>query len=394
MPSRSSPQLRPSAPPVDRAALYLRMSTENQTYSLDHQRHALQTYADAHGLQVVHAYADPARSGLRADRRPGLRSLIADVLEGPDFGVVLVYDISRWGRFQDSDEAAYYEFLCRANGVAIRYCAEGFQGESGVGASLMKALKRVMAAEYSRELSVKVSAGHERLFQLGFRQGAPAVLGLRRVLVDAERRPKGELAYGERKSLHSDRVVLQLGPEPEQELVRSIFRMRVVEDLPVAAIARRLNGQGVHTVRGRPWRADAVTTTLRNPLYIGVACFGRTTQRLGARRRCAPLHAQLRLEGVVPPLVDRELFTRAQTLLDRSPRPNTREDMLQALRCLLAAHGALSSRLIDAAPEAPSASAIGRRFGSLRAAYALVGYIPARRAPATAAPDHPRSSSS
>jgi hypothetical protein len=29
------------------------------------------------------------------------------------FDVILVYDVSRWGRFQDADESAYYEYLCK-----------------------------------------------------------------------------------------------------------------------------------------------------------------------------------------------------------------------------------------------------------------------------------------
>ena len=37
-----------------------------------------------------------------------------------------VYDVSRWGRFQDPDESAHYEFLCKAAGVRVHYCAEQF----------------------------------------------------------------------------------------------------------------------------------------------------------------------------------------------------------------------------------------------------------------------------
>ena len=362
-----------------RAALYLRMSTEGQTYSLDHQRHALEAYAAAHGLEIVHAYEDAARSGLRADTRPGLRSLIADVLSGPCFETVLVYDVSRWGRFQDSDEAAYYEFLCRANGVSIRYCAEGFQSEGGVGASLMKAMKRIMAAEYSRELSSKVWAGHQRLFRLGFRQGGPVVLGLRRLLVDAEGRPKAELVYGERKSLHSDRVILLAGPQAEQDLVRLIFHMRVVERLSATAIAARLNSQGSRNVRGRPWRRQAIVGTLRNELYVGVATFNRTSQRLGGPRRRNSPADHLRLSDAAPVLVDPALFQRAQVILDGSPQPRSEADVLKALRRLLATTGGLTARSIDAAPDLPSASAVARRFGGLSALYAALGYFPASR---------------
>jgi DNA invertase Pin-like site-specific DNA recombinase len=65
--------------------------------------------------------------------------------------------------------------------------------------SVLKTLKRSMAAEYSRELSVKVFSGQCRLIELAFRQGGPAGYGLRRQLIDRDRNPKGLL--GQRKSL-------------------------------------------------------------------------------------------------------------------------------------------------------------------------------------------------
>jgi DNA invertase Pin-like site-specific DNA recombinase len=41
--------------------------------------------------------------------RASLQKLIADVESGAaDYTLILVYDVSRWGRFQDADESAYY----------------------------------------------------------------------------------------------------------------------------------------------------------------------------------------------------------------------------------------------------------------------------------------------
>ena len=97
---------------------------------------------------------------------------------------VLVYDVSRWGRFQDPDVSASYEVRCRQAGVTIEYCAEQFRNDGSLSSAIVKQVKRSMAAEYSRELSVKVFAGQSRLIGLGFRQGGPAGYGLRRQLVD------------------------------------------------------------------------------------------------------------------------------------------------------------------------------------------------------------------
>jgi len=89
-----------------------------------------------------------------------------------------------------------------------------------------------MAGEYSRELSAKVFAGQCRLIELGFRQGGPAGYGLRRVLIDQSGSVKGQLSRGEHKSLQTDRVILQPGPDEEVAVVNQICARRPNFDHP------------------------------------------------------------------------------------------------------------------------------------------------------------------
>ncbi|HDS1815815.1 TPA: recombinase family protein, partial [Pseudomonas putida] len=91
----------------NRAAAYVRMSTEHQQYSTENQLDAINIYAQTHNLNVVKIYTDAGKSGLSLDGRQALQHLLADVeLRSNDFTTVLVYDISRWGRFQDPDVSA------------------------------------------------------------------------------------------------------------------------------------------------------------------------------------------------------------------------------------------------------------------------------------------------
>src|SRR5258708_1607912 len=221
------------------AAQYLRMSTEQQQYSMQNQMAAIGHYAVNTGFDVVQTYSDTARSGVVLRKRSGLRQLLQDVVSGKaEYRAILVYDVSRWGRFQDSDEAAHYEFLCKSAGVPVHYCAETFANDGTMPSLIMKALKRTMAAEYSRELGTKVFDGQKRLATLGFKQGGVPGYGLRRMLVDGNRRPKQQLASGERKSIATDRVILVHGPADEVECVRSIYRMLLSERRSVYGIAR------------------------------------------------------------------------------------------------------------------------------------------------------------
>ena len=182
------------------------MSTEHQKYSTENQSDVIARYAQQRGMAIVRTYADEGKSGLKLDGRDALRSLIDDV-EGrrADYSVILVYDVSRWGRFQNTDESAYLEYICTRAGIAVQYCAEQFENDGSLTATIIKSMKRAMAGEYSRELSAKVFAGQCRLISLGFRQGGMAGYGLRRRLVDEHRRPKVDLRAGEHKSLQTDR---------------------------------------------------------------------------------------------------------------------------------------------------------------------------------------------
>ena len=154
-----------------RAAQYVRMSTEHQRYSTANQAEVIALYAAERGIEIVRTYEDSGKSGLTLEGRHSLQRLMADVQGGsPGFEAILVYDVSRWGRFQDADQSAYYEFLCRKAGIALHYCAEEFENDGSIGATIIKSVKRAMAGEYSREPSVKVFNGQCRLVRLGYRQ--------------------------------------------------------------------------------------------------------------------------------------------------------------------------------------------------------------------------------
>ena len=133
---------------LTRAAQYVRMSTDHQRYSTENQGEAIAAYAARRSFQIVRSYADEGRSGLNIAGRDSFRRLIDDVQRGvADYEAVLVYDISRWGRFQDADESAYYEFICRERGIHVHYCAEQFDNDGSLPSNVMKSIKRVMAGE-------------------------------------------------------------------------------------------------------------------------------------------------------------------------------------------------------------------------------------------------------
>ena len=207
----TSRRTEPTSGPV-RAAEYVRMSTDGQQYSIPRQQAAIREYAEQHGMTVVRTYADPGRSGLRLKNRPGLLQLLDDVQHGtPDFEAILVYDVSRWGRFQDTDESGFYEYMCRRAGLRVEYCAELFENDGGPLSSILKNIKCIMAAEYSREQSARVHRSVSGAARRGFFCGGTPTYGLRRMLVGPDGEKKGILNVGQRRALRSDHMVLVLG---------------------------------------------------------------------------------------------------------------------------------------------------------------------------------------
>ncbi|PPQ40489.1 recombinase family protein [Rhodoblastus acidophilus] len=361
------------------AVAYVRMSTDHQKYSTENQLDVIRRYATARGLRILRVYEDSGRSGLRIDGREAIQALIAEVRSGTaDFTAILVYDVSRWGRFQDADEGAYHEHVCSRAGIRVHYCGEQFENDGSIGSNLLKTVKRVMAGEYSRELSVKVFAGQCRLVELGFRQGGAPGYGLRRVLIDERRNVKGQLGRGDRKSLQTDRVVLAPGPPHEVELVRRMYRMFVEDGRSEREIAATLNMEGIATDCGRWWTRASVHQILTNEKYIGNNVYNKVSFKLKQRRVANPREMWIRAERAYPSIIDLALFERARAIVDVRARHYSDEDLLSLLQTLLDQQGMLSGMVIDEREDMPSSSIYRHRFGSLLRAYELIGYDPDR----------------
>jgi DNA invertase Pin-like site-specific DNA recombinase len=362
-----------------RAAQYVRMSTEHQKYSTENQAEALQKYAAERGIEIVRTYADEGKSGLSLDGRDALKRLIEDVqAKRTDFTTILVYDVSRWGRFQDADESAYYEYICKRAGINVQYCAEQFENDGSPVSTIVKGVKRAMAGEYSRELSVKVFSGQSRLIELGYRQGGPPGYGLRRSLIDQAGTSKGELSRGEHKSIQTDRVVLVPGPAEEIDTVRWMYRSFVEEGKLESEIANTLNERRITTDLGRPWTRGTVHQVLINEKYIGNNVWNRGSFKLKRKRVRNSPEMWIRAEGAFEPIVDRSLFEAAQAIIRERSHRLSNDEMITVLQKLLQDRGYLSGLIIDETESLPSSSAYQNRFGSLLRAYELVGFSPDR----------------
>ena len=287
-----------------------------------------------------------------------------------------MYDISRWGRFQDIDESAYYEFLCKRAGVHVHYCAEPFAGDdASVMAALLKAIKRVMAGEYLRELSVKVFAGQCRIARSGYKLGGKAGYGLRRLLVSQDGTPRQFLGDGERKSLGSDRVVYVHGPDHEVEVVKQIYSWFLDAGHGANVIADMLNERGISRRPNGRWDKYAVNQILNHAKYAGCVVFNRTSRRLGAKNTPNPAGQWIVTPNSFKPIIAPERFLevrrRKKPIYERSDA-----ELIADLQEVLRIHGKVTVKTIRATIGVPSPNMYWKRFGSLAKVYEAAGLPP------------------
>ena len=365
----------PQSLPVP-AAQYLRMSRDQQRYSIRNQARSISAYANQHGFNIVKTYTDPGESGLTLRERPGLQALLSDVIKPTrTFERVLVLDVSRWGRFQNLDQSGHYEFICFEAGAPVIYCADRFENDGTPMMAMLKQIKRLQAAEYSRELSTKVY--HAQLLQakIGHKLGGSRHYGFDRVLVDENDRPIQKLERGQTKALSNQRVVYAIGSDDEINVIRDIYSWYTRDRMTFRQVAKLLNDLNIPAGECATWNDSRVRRILSDELVLGVYVFNRTTQRLRSKRQKNPPEALVKTK-ILEPIISRAQFEYAKRRMRIRRHGVLPEENVAGVARLLKARGYLTGKMIDQCPYTQSATVLRRQFGSIYRVYELVGYKP------------------
>ncbi|CZW01748.1 recombinase family protein [Enterobacter hormaechei] len=361
-----------------RVAQYLRMSTDHQQYSLHNQSEYIKDYAEKNNMEIAYTYDDAGKSGVSIIGRHSLQQLLSDVEQKKiDIQAVLFYDVSRFGRFQNSDEAAYYSFLFERNGVDLIYCSEPIPTKDfPLESSVILNIKRSSAAYHSRNLSEKVFIGQVNLIKLGYHQGGMAGYGLRRLLVDENGIAKEILGFRKRKSIQTDRVILIPGPKNEIKIVNSIYDLFIDDNMPEFIIAERLNEQNIPAENGTLWTRAKIHQILTNEKYIGNNIYNKTSSKLKSRLVKNPKNEWVRCDEAYKPIISKKKYNKAQEIIQLRSVHLTNDELLEKLKQKLESNGKLSGFIIDEDDTGPSSSVYRTRFGGLLRAYTLIGYKP------------------
>ena len=249
------------------AVAYARYSSANQRdVSIDQQLRDIRAYAEREGYNIIYEYADHAKSGFKnVERRTQFQAMI-QAAESGAFDTVIAWKVDRFGR--NRRESATYKGQLADNGVKVVYAMEPIpDGAAGV---LTEGMLESLAEWYSRNISENTKRG----------QHDNAVKGLY----------NGHVAYGYRRSADNRFEIY----EPEAAVVRRIFDL-YAQGYTFADIVEELNRDGLLTRNGRPFQKATVLYFLTNDNYIGTYHY-----------------ADVRIQNSLPPIIDMDLWERAQ----------------------------------------------------------------------------------
>src|SRR4030043_361670 len=242
------------------AAIYTRVSSDQQkeNKTIESQVESLIDFADQNGYIVPEEYIfkDEGYSGAILVR-PGLEK-VRDLSAEGQIQVVLAYSPDRLSRNYAYQVVLLDEFASCGTEVLF---INSPKAETPEEALLLQF--QGMIAEYERAM-IKERSRRGKRFK--------AKTGIVNVLSGA---PYG---YNYIRKTEETAAYYQINEE-ESLVVKEIYRLYTEDFLSIADIVRELNHRKIPTKkRQSKWERSTVWATLRNPAYMGKACFGKTEQ--------------------------------------------------------------------------------------------------------------------
>lgn len=302
---------------------YIRVSTEQQAgenrTSLPEQRRALQDRAGALGrvLDPDAVFVDAGISGATAEGRPAFMAMLAFCEAHPRAsgdGVILVLNDSRFGRFDDPEEATHWRFVLKRLGWVVRF-AEGDDVMDTFARGVIRFIGSAQASEYRANLkrtarrASRATAAEGRWQNkapIGYRRLASRLDGTKRVLEAGQRKADDEVTR------------LTPGPDDEQEIVRFCFATYAAGQTSIHGLVRQLRERWP----SKRWSPATLNAVLKNPAYVGdvVWCRRPHDKAEAKKTRVRPRDEWVVVRDAHPALVSRTLFAEVQARLAQNKK--------------------------------------------------------------------------
>lgn len=302
-----------------KAVAYYRHSAEDkQENSVPLQREFVRKFLADHNVLLIHEEADEGVSGLTT-KRPAFQRLLHNWILNRDveaFDYVVFYDVSRLGRFEDSDEAGHFAYECKQRGKEVIYARRGFPVEGQKDMSQVQtAFERWMSFKYSEKLSEDVIRGCIEISGQGYSVGGKAPYGMARQLLSVDRKPLRLLEDGEHKSVANERVIFVPKGDDTTRTIGTIFERFLDKNLHLKEIADELNREGTSSPSGYTWDRSKVYRILSNPVYKGTHIYNKNWGRLKRKKHRNPVSDWVIRANAFPAIIEPERFDFAQECL-------------------------------------------------------------------------------
>ncbi len=290
---------------MKRAIAYLRKSTDLQETSLEQQREKILQFAKENSIRVIEFFAEEA-CGENVEGRPQFREMIECCRSKEEFQYVLVYDISRWGRFENPKEAVYWEVEVEKFGRKIVFVSEGFK-EDSIGNSITNFIKSAEASEYLKNVRRQTIRGMIYNAEKGFWMGGRPPYGYSRAIVENGKVVE-VLPEGKQKNIKSQKIKLAINPE-QANVIKTIFLMFTKQGMSVHSIVTHLNQSNYPPPRGHMWSKSSIWRILHNDAYIGTLVYNReNVHKRHGKHKYNPKDKWTMVEGAHEPIIPMELW--------------------------------------------------------------------------------------
>ncbi len=258
--------------------VYARYSSHSQKdTSIEDQVADIEVFCRQNNLRIVHVYADRHISG-KTDDREDFQQMIKDAAHR-QWSYVVVWKTDRFAR--NRYDSANYKYKLKKYGVRVLSAKESIpDGPEGI---LLESVLEGSAEYYSANLAQNIRRG-----MLSNAQACKA--------------NSGAFPLGYCKGQDGKFAIC----EAEAEVVREIFR-KVAAGVTFVQLQNELNARGIRTKWGNLWNKNSFHRILTNEVYIGVYHF-----------------SDVRIEGGVPAIIDKELFVEVQHRLKTKKNPQGR----------------------------------------------------------------------
>lgn len=285
---------------MNRAAIYCRVSTEDevQINALEKQIEEAKLSVSSNGWTLVDEYIDEGKSGTMTKTRKEYNRLFQD-LEVDKFDIVVIKSQDRLMR-STKDWYLFVDKLVQNHKKLFFYLDNKFYSTDD---ALITGIKAILAEEYSRDLSKKINNAHYH------RQQSKG-----NVLITSK-------TWGYDKK--DKKVVVN---EEEAKIVRKMFEL-CADGYGTRSISKSLANEGIFSRTGAPFIHSTIGRIIRNPLYKGTVIMNKLHYDFNSKQI---IHNDkndwVYKENAVPPIVDDEIWEKANKQMDNNLRKNFNDE--------------------------------------------------------------------